>query len=86
MQKFRKNIKTAEWKHIEFEETIPEFSVDNDFTPRKLDLEDLPRLRKSYLARARHIASELERQEERPFFKDSEDIEDLKSFYYIHRA
>ena len=29
---------------------------------------------------------ELEKQEEVPFMKDDEDIEEMKSFYYIHRA
>lgn len=86
LQKYAFDMKTAEWKHVGFEEKIPEFSVDNDFAPKRMDLKDLPQLRASYLAQAKQIAWELEKQEEMPFAEDDEDIEELKSFAYIHRA
>lgn len=86
LQEYSFDMRTAEWNHKRFEEVIPEFSINNDFAPKRLDLTDLPKLRESYLAQAEQIASELEKQEEAPFVKDSEDIEELKSFYYVHRA
>lgn len=86
LQEYLFDMRTAEWNHKRFEEVIPEFSINNDFAPKRLDLTDLPKLRESYLAQAEQIASELEKQEEAPFVKDSEDIEELKSFYYVHRA
>ncbi len=86
LQKYKFDMRTAEWKHIGFEETIPEFSLDNDFAPKSVKLEDLPRLRESYLDQAGAIASELEKQGEMPFVQDEKDIEELKSFDYIHRA
>jgi selenocysteine lyase/cysteine desulfurase len=85
LQKYAFDMKTADWKHIGFEENIPEFSVDNDFAPKTINMEDLPKLRESYLNQALLIASDLEKQEEIPFVKDEEDIEELKSFDYIHR-
>jgi selenocysteine lyase/cysteine desulfurase len=86
LQKYTFDMRTAEWKYIGFEETIPAFSIDNDFAPKSVDMDELPRLRESYLEQAEQIASELEEQEDRPFIQDTKDIEDLKSFYYIHRA
>ena len=86
LQKYTFDMKTAEWKHIGFEETAPEFSIDSDFAPKSVNLEDLPRLRKSYLDEAGQIALELEKQGGIPYAQDEKDIEELKSFYYIHRA
>ncbi len=86
LQKYTFDMRTAEWKHIGFEETAPEFSIDSDFAPKSVNLEGLPRLRKSYIDEAGRIASELERQGDMPYTQDEEDIEELKSFYYIHRA
>jgi len=86
LQKYTFDMGTAEWKYIGFDETIPEFSIDTDFVPKSVNLEDLPRLRKSYLDQARGIALELEKQGEMSFVRDEKDIEELKSFYYIHRA
>lgn len=86
LQKYTFDMRTAEWRHIGFEELALEFSIDNDFAPESIHLADLPRLRKSYLDQARQIASELEKQGELPYVQDEKDIEELKSFYYIHRA
>lgn len=86
LKKYAFDMRTAEWKYIGFKEIIPEFSVDNDFAPKTVNMEELPRLRKSYLAQAIQIASELAEQEEIPFVEDDVEIEALKSFYYIHRA
>ena len=86
LQKYSFDMATAEWKYIGFEEKIPEFSVYNDFAPKTVNIEDLPKLRESYLNQADQIASELEKREEMSFTQDEKDIERLKSFYYIHRA
>ena len=86
LQKYSFDMATAEWKYIGFEEKIPEFSVYNDFAPKTVNIEDLPKLRESYLNQADQIASELEKHEEMSFTQDEKDIEELKSFYYIHRA
>jgi hypothetical protein len=86
LQEYAFDMRTAEWKHIGFEERVLEFSIDNDFVPKSIHLEDLPRLRKSYLDQARQISSELEKQGKRPYVQDEKNIEELKSFYYIHRA
>jgi selenocysteine lyase/cysteine desulfurase len=86
LQEYTFDMGTAEWIHKRFEELIPEFSINNDFTPKRMDLTALPELRELYFAQAKQIASELEKQEEMPFVKDDEEIEEVKSFYYIHRA
>ncbi|MGB6339293.1 MAG: aminotransferase class V-fold PLP-dependent enzyme, partial [Candidatus Aminicenantaceae bacterium] len=86
LQEYSFDMRTAEWSHKRFEEVIPEFSIKNDFAPKRMDLTDLPKLRESYLTQAEQVASELEKQEEAPFVKDDEEIEELKSFYYIHRG
>jgi selenocysteine lyase/cysteine desulfurase len=86
LQEYTFDMVTGEWKHIGFEEKIPEFSVDNDFAPKTVNMEDLPKLRESYLTQAEQVVLGLDKQEEMPFAQDEEDIEELKSFYYIHRA
>jgi len=86
LQKYAFDMKTAEWNYMAFVDKIPQFSVDNDFAPKTVHIEDLPKLRKSYLDQALQIALDLEKQQEKPFVRDEEDIEELKSFDYIHRA
>ena len=86
LKEYSFDMRTAEWSHKRFEEVIPEFSINNDFAPKRMDLVDLPELRESYLKQAEQISSELEKQEEAPFVNDGAEIEELKSFYYIHRA
>jgi selenocysteine lyase/cysteine desulfurase len=86
LQRYTFDMGTAEWRHIGFEEEIPEFSVDNDFAPKTGNMKDLPKLRESYLTQAEKVALELDKQEKMPFVQDEEDIEELKAFYYIHRA
>jgi selenocysteine lyase/cysteine desulfurase len=86
LKEYSFDMRTAEWSHKRFEEVIPEFSINNDFAPKPMDLVDLPELRESYFKQAEQIASELEKQEGAPFVNDGAEIEELKSFYYIHRA
>jgi selenocysteine lyase/cysteine desulfurase len=86
LQQYTFDMGTAEWKHIGFEEKTPEFTVDNDFAPKEVHPEDIPDLRESYLSQAEQIASDLEEKKEMSFVQDEKDIEQLKSFYYIHRA
>jgi selenocysteine lyase/cysteine desulfurase len=86
LQKYTFNMRTAEWKYMGFEERIPKFSVDNDFAPKSVNMKGLPCLRESYFDQARKIVSELEKQEEMPFVQDEKGVEELKSFYYIHRS
>ncbi len=83
--KYSFDMSTAEWIYKGFEEKIPEFSIENDFAPKHMNLTDLPKLRASYLTQAKKIVSELETQEEMSFVQDDKDIEELKSFYYINR-
>lgn len=86
LQKYSFDMSTAEWIYKGFEEKIPEFSIENDFVPKHMNLTDLPKLRASYLTQAEQIASELETQEQGSFVQDDKDIEEMKSFYYIYRA
>jgi selenocysteine lyase/cysteine desulfurase len=86
LKQYTFNMRTAEWNYIGFQEKTQKFSIDLNFAPKSVCLEDLPGLRKSYLDQARQIATELEEQGEAPFVEDEKDIEELKSFYYIHRA
>jgi hypothetical protein len=86
LKQYTFNMRTAEWNHIGFQEKTQKFSIDLNFAPKSICLEGLPDLRKSYLDQARQIATELKEQGEVPFVEDEKDIEELKSFYYIHRA
>jgi selenocysteine lyase/cysteine desulfurase len=76
----------AEWTHKDFAEKIPVFSVDSQFEPEKISLSAIPRLRESYFQQAEAITKKLEQEKDMPFAEDERDIEDMKSFYYIHRA
>jgi len=76
----------AEWSHKDFVEEPPEFSVDCHFEPQKISPSAISRLRKSCFREAEVLAKKLRQEEDMPFVEDEKDIEDMKSFYYIHRA
>jgi selenocysteine lyase/cysteine desulfurase len=86
LKKYAFDMKKAEWTHIKFEEKIPEFSVDNSFEPDRINRSEIPRLRESYLSEAEALAEELEKEKDAGFIRDDGEIEELKSFYYIHRV
>jgi len=86
LKKYAFDMKKAEWTHTGYEEKIPEFSVDNSFVPDKINAPKIPRLRESYLKEAESLAEELEKEKDAPFIKDDREIEEMKSFYYVHRV
>jgi len=86
LKKYAFDMAKAEWKHTDFEENFPGFSVDSGFEPEKISLSAIPRLRESYFREAEAIAQKLERVNDMPFTEDDNDIEEMKSFYYIHRT
>ena len=86
LHKYAFNMQTSEWQYIGFKEKKVEFSVLNSFESTKTALEDIPRLRKSYLEQAEEQAANLAKKKDPGFIRDDEEIEELKVFYYAHKA
>jgi hypothetical protein len=83
--KYDFNIKTGEWRHIDFKKCISKFSIENDFQADKINIIDLENIRKSYFKEAEKIALELKKDFDHTFNKDEDEIEDLKYFYYRNK-
>jgi selenocysteine lyase/cysteine desulfurase len=86
LKRYAFDMEKAEWTHRGFEENIPEFSVDQSFEPARVSTAEIPGLRESYLKEAEALAKELEQEKGSPFIEDEREIEELKTFYYVHRA
>jgi selenocysteine lyase/cysteine desulfurase len=82
LTKYDFNIKTGEWKHNEFKDFHPNFSIENEFLTDKINLTNLKNIRNSYFYEADRIAIELKKHFKNSFNKDEDEIEDLKYFYY----
>ena len=86
LKRYAFDMEKAEWIHLGFEEEVPEFSVDNSFEPTQIDTSEIPVLRESYLTEAAALAEELAKEKDTHFIEDDREIEELKSFYYVHRS
>ncbi len=86
LKKYTFNAKTGEWKHIEFNEEGTNFSIDADFRPKIVELLKLQELRDLYIKKAEEIALELKKEEDVIFARDSDEVEEIKFFEYIHKA
>lgn len=85
LSKYSFDMKTSEWNYIGYTEPVEQFSIDTDFTPETIDVSDIEKLRKSYFEKAEIIAKKLKENFNISFLKDSEEIEKLKNFYYVHK-
>ena len=79
------NLKTGEWKHLGQPDKTIDFSMDESFASKQLDLSALQGLRTEYLSSAAELAANLERDHEIEFVIDEDEIEQIKFFDYIHR-
>jgi selenocysteine lyase/cysteine desulfurase len=77
---------TGEWRHLGFQENEINLSLETDFRARTVDLSKKASLRVAYLQEARRLAGALEKAAPLEFREDPEEIEVLKSFYYVHPA
>ncbi|MBN1272047.1 MAG: aminotransferase class V-fold PLP-dependent enzyme [Candidatus Aminicenantes bacterium] len=84
LKKYVFNKKTGEWRFLDFKEDMPEFSLDSDFAPEKIDRSEIPMLRSSYFKEAEKYAANLSSEPEPLFQRDPDHIERLKYFYYVH--
>jgi selenocysteine lyase/cysteine desulfurase len=80
------DLATGEWKHLGFEDSRWELSLDKPFKAGAVDPSRVPALRQSYFREALAIARKLEKQAEPVWERDPENIESLKGFYYAHRV
>jgi len=85
LAKYDFDIKTGEWKHIDFKDLNPNFSIENEFLADKINLTDLKNIRNSYFNYAKKLAIELKKHFKNSFNKDEDEIEDLKYFYYHNK-
>jgi selenocysteine lyase/cysteine desulfurase len=76
------DIHTGEWKHKEFQEYETDFSIENSFETKCVDLSRIEEIRESYFQKAEKMARKLLKTEDRSFVQDKAEIERLKSFYY----
>lgn len=86
LQKYEFNIKTAEWKHREFRENLPKLSFDYNYKIEKIDISTLSNQRAKYLNKANKIAEDILKDYKESYFKDTDDIEELKYFYCIDKV
>jgi selenocysteine lyase/cysteine desulfurase len=84
LEKYVFNMKTAEWIYQGFVQHTPRFSIDENYVPKKIDLSEITRLRKSYFVQAESIAKELKKHGKSSYIKGSDEIEALKYFYCCH--
>jgi len=82
LTKYDFDMKTGEWRHIEFKDFNPNFSIENEFLADKINLTNLKNIRNSYFYDAEKIAIKLKKHFKNSFNQDEEEIEDLKYFYY----
>ena len=82
LTKYDFDMKTGEWRHIEFKDFNPNFSIENEFLADKINLTNLKNIRNSYFYDAEKIAIKLKKHFKNSFNQDKEEIEDLKYFYY----
>ncbi len=85
LKKYVFNIETGEWSHKGYQDHPPVFSLDYDFRPDAVRPDQIPELRSRYLAEAQRLAAQVKSEPGPAFTRDSEDIEDMKFFYYIHK-
>ncbi|MFH2129484.1 MAG: aminotransferase class V-fold PLP-dependent enzyme [bacterium] len=83
LRKYRLNMETAEWRHMDFVEAEPPFSVDNDFESNEMDIRQLDEVRKSYFTEAERLAGMLQNEPEPAYHMDNKEIEAIKFFYHV---
>lgn len=86
LKKYSFNGKTGEWKYIGFKEKEIDFSIDENFVLKTVKLSKLQILRVSYIKKAEELAVELKKEKEVIFVRDTDEVEEIKFFDYIHRA
>ena len=84
LQKYVFHWKTGEWRHLGFRETVPALTADDEFSLPAADMTKIRDLREAYFLAAEKAARELESMPSPPFVRDSDEIERLKNFYYVH--
>ena len=84
LQNYHFNRATGEWTHSDFPEKEMSFSIEDDFSTDKVEMESIEKLRESYIQEAEERVRELSPLEESHFAEDSPEIERLKYFHYIH--
>ncbi len=85
ISKYRLNMVTADWKYIGFKpEREATVSIDNNFDVEKIDLGDIENIRNEYFNLANSLVKEMQNNDKSSFVEDSDDVEELKFFYYEH--
>jgi len=79
------DIKTGDWKHIDYKDSVPSFSIENEFFTDKINIDDIKNIRNNYFDEAKKIAFDLKKYFNISFNKDEDEIEDLKYFYYHNK-
>jgi len=82
LTRYRLNMATAEWSHIDFTEEEHPFSIDNDFEPKETDMSLIDELRKSYFIEAERLVQDLQQEPGADYHVDNDEIESIKFFYY----
>ncbi len=83
LPQYRFDLHTSEWSHREFKNPPLVLSLDEDFSSKSVPMQELPRLRRTYLIQAEQLAERLQREPSPIYKRDTPEIEDLKYFYYV---
>jgi len=86
LHKYAFDLMSAEWKYRGYEDEDIEFSLENTFETRSVDLSKLLYLRDTYLHEAENAVEAMAALEEKDFVVDPPEIEKLKFFYYRHSS
>lgn len=82
LHEYRLEMETADWTYVGLNETPEPFSIDDPFEVKEISLNQLDHLRESYFTEALQIVELLQKEPEKIPWKDPEDVEAMKFFYY----
>ncbi|MGD2294709.1 MAG: aminotransferase class V-fold PLP-dependent enzyme [Candidatus Aminicenantes bacterium] len=86
LKRYTFNFQTGAWTYIGYQEEEPSFSVENDFSPRTIDLSRLQEIRGLYLKEAQESAAGLEKESVDVSTHCAEEVEEVRFFDYFHEA
>jgi selenocysteine lyase/cysteine desulfurase len=77
------DITSGDWHYTGWRDPANSFSLEEDFSTAAVPVEDIPRLRDSYLRDARNYAEQLKKTPPTAYGKALPEIEGIQYFYYI---
>ncbi len=83
LRRYKLDMQSGEWLYRGFTEEVLPFSVDNDFSYNRIDINSIDALRKQYLSEAETQVGDLQQEPPPDYRVDSDEIEQIKFFHYF---